>query len=540
MKKLISGFLLLAAAGCGGGEDAAVIYTGPVFLTGDPGTPVAAAVGVDASGRITRLYAEVPDAAPGRLRKLPGRLALPGLHDAHLHLIGIGALAEQIDLGGSRSAAEARERVAAYAAAHPELPVLQGRGWDQNLFPGREFPGWRDLEGVDVRPICLRRVDGHAAWVNRAMLDLAGIDAGTPDPEGGRILRDSAGEATGLLVDNAVDLALDRLPEPTEADRERRLLSGMTACAADGLVAVHDMGLTAADVRILGRLDAENRLPVRVFGYLEGSEEGILDLMDYRSPGDRFEVAGVKFYADGALGSRGAALLADYSDEPGSRGLLIQPPEELAEMVGRVIAMGGAVAVHAIGDHGNRAVLEALEKAGAGSARNRIEHSQIVAPEDFARFAAVGAIASMQPTHCTSDMGWAPDRLGADRLAGAYAWRTMLDLGVPLAFGSDAPVEPQDPLAGIHAAITRQDRDGRPEGGWLPGQRLTEAEAVAAFTSGAAYAVGREADLGALTPGRFFDATLLDGDPRGEAAEWLRARPAGTVVGGVPRVAAGE
>ena len=543
MKKVLSGFLLMAAAGCvaggcaGGGDDDVVVYAGPVFITGDPAQPTAAAISVDRTGRIIGVHAEVPSTDQVDLRVLPGVLALPGLHDAHLHLAGIGRLFEEIDLGGSLTAAEARGRVADFAAAHPEIAVLQGRGWDQNLFPGRSYPTWKDLDEIGGRPVYLRRIDGHSAWVNRPMLALAGIDAGTPDPDGGRILHDDDGEPTGILIDNAVDLVLDVLPDPSAADRERWLIAGAEACAESGLVAAHDMGLTAVDVATLSRLDAAGRLPLRVFGYLEGSEPGILGLLDHVSPGDRFEIAGVKFYSDGALGSRGAALIEEYSDEKGTSGLLILEPEELAALVRDVHERGGRTATHAIGDLGNRVALAAVVAAGESSAtrRHRIEHAQIIHPDDFDVFVASGAVASMQPTHCTSDMGWAGSRLGEDRLVGAYAWRTMLDRGIPLAFGSDAPIESQDPLAGIHAAVTRQDASGSPQGGWRPEQKLTTDEAIAAFTAGAAYAVGRDEDLGALTVGRFFDATLLDGDPRGKASQWLDVKPLGTVVGGVLR-----
>ena len=331
MKKVLSGFLLMAAAGCAAagcaGDDGVVVYTGPVFVTGDPAQPIAAAVSVDRAGKIVGVHAEVPAAGEVDLRVLPGVLALPGLHDAHLHLAGIGRLFEEIDLGGAVTVDEARGRVADFAAAHPGIAVLQGRGWDQNRFPGRRYPTWKDLDEIGERPVYLRRIDGHAAWVNRPMLALAGIDAGTPDPDGGRILHDEDGEPTGILIDNAVDLVLDILPEPSAADRERWLLAGAEACAEAGLVAAHDMGLTGVDVAALSRLDAAGELPLRVFGYLEGSEPGILDLLDHVSPGDRFEIAGVKFYADGALGSRGATGSSTPRSSIPTISTSLSPPE---------------------------------------------------------------------------------------------------------------------------------------------------------------------------------------------------------------------
>ncbi len=543
MKRFCSGLLLLAAAagGCGGGDET-VVLTGPVFLTGDPELPEAAALSVDAGGRILAVHAEAPPAGADRVVVLPGVIALPGLHDAHLHLLGVGRRCETVDLLGVASPEEARERVAAFAAAHPEAAVIEGRGWDQNLFSDSRFPSWRDLDGAAERPVHLRRVDGHASWVNRALLDLAGLDAATPDPEGGRLLRDADGVPSGILVDNAADLLDAHLPQPTDADRERWLIQGMAACADAGLTAVSDMGLTAVDVAILLRLDAAGRLPLRVFGYLEGSEPGILDRLDTPPTGKRFVVQGVKHYADGALGSRGAALLADYADDPGNRGLLIHPSAELQALAAEVDARGGQLAVHAIGDRAVREVLDAfaaLPEGATAARRPRVEHAQNIDPTDMLRLESLGAVASMQPTHCTSDMGWVEDRLGPDRLVGAYAWRTLSDLGVPLAFGSDAPVESENPLPGIWAAISRRDTRGEPPRGWRPQECLGWDAALAAFTSGAAWAVGREDDLGRLAPGYRCDLSLLDRDPRRLAAaedpDLTAIRAVGTVVDGTLR-----
>ncbi len=513
---------------------AVTIYTGPVIVTGDPDLPEAVAIAVDHTGRIVETYGEVPRDTPWPVRRLPGRLALPGLVDAHLHVSGIGRLREQVVLNGCRSAAEAAARVREFAAANPDLPVIRGRGWDQSLFPGQAFPTAADLADVADRPVVLRRVDGHAAWVNAAALAAAGITAATPDPEGGRIVRDAHGEPTGILVDNALDLLAPVLPAPTFADRKRWLLAGLAACADAGLTAVHDMGETPETADAAQELADQGRLPIRLFVYLEGSDPGTLAALGRYHDTDRFSVVGVKYYADGALGSRGAALLADYSDDPGNRGLLVTDPDTLAARIAAVHRRGFQVAVHAIGDRANRLVLDAIAAAQDGdtSRRHRVEHAQVVAPDDFPRFRQLGVVASMQPTHATSDMRWAERRLGSDRIPGAYAWRTLLDLGVPLAFGSDAPVEDHAPLPGIYAAVTRQDKSGWPPGGWFPQQRLTDGEAIAAFTSGAAYAVHREAELGRLRRGCLFDVTLLDRDPRGHAGQWLAARVVGVVVGG--------
>jgi len=513
------------------------LLTGPVFWTGNPDQPEAEALAVDQDGRIVEVYNVKPRGMPWPTIVLPGELALPGLHDAHLHVSGVGRLAEEVRLEGSASVPEVMRRVQAWTAGHPEAQVVRGRGWDQTRWPGGAYPAATDLDGLDPRPMVLRRVDGHAAWVNHAMLALAGIDAKTPDPDGGRILRDASGAPTGILIDNAVDLLDPVLPEPTDAERERWLLAGLNALADAGLAAVHDMGQAPATANIAQRLAREGRLPIRLFVYLEGSHPGSMEVLNLYDATDRFTVMGMKFYADGALGSRGAALLEDYADEPGRRGLFVTAPQELARQVANVQRRGFQCAIHAIGDAGVRASLDAVQAAGAtgrGGRRHRIEHAQVIHPGDMGRFATLGVIASMQPTHATSDMAWAEARLGPDRVRGAYAWRTLLDMGVPLAFGSDAPVEHWNPLAGLHAAITRQDADGRPDGGWYPEQRLTWEEAVAAFTTGAAVAVDRGNDLGVLRPGMLCDLTVLDTDPRriADPRAWLEARPTALLVGG--------
>ena len=512
------------------------IYTGPVFWTGDPTTPAAAAGAGARAGRVLELYGETPDDTPWPVITLPGELALPGLHDAHLHVMGIGKLREQAVLNEAASATEAAALAQRWAETHPEAQIIRGRGWDQSRWPGGAFPTWRDLEGVTDRPVYLRRVDGHAAWCNRAMLDLAGIDAGTPDPAGGRILRDKRGQPTGVLVDNAEDLLDPVLPDPTAAERERRLLAGLHACADAGLVAVHDMGESPETADVAQRLADEGRLPIRLFVYLEGTKDESMGALRRYEATDMFRVMGMKYYTDGALGSRGALLLDDYSDEPGHRGLAVTAADELTAKVDEVHRRGFQCAIHAIGDGGNRMALDAIEFAQRDEAppwrRHRVEHAQVVALEDFARFLSLGAVASMQPTHCTSDMRWAEDRIGPERAKGAYAWRTFLDLGVPLPFGSDAPVESWDPLPGLYAAVTRQDSHGRPAGGWYPEQRLTWDEAVRAFTADAAFAVGQEAELGRLSVGHFFDCTVLAADPRRDARVWLSTHVAAVFVAG--------
>jgi predicted amidohydrolase YtcJ len=519
-------------------------YIGPRFLTGDPSIPEARTVIADETGRVRQLLATPPPGGAYRVVELPGALAVPGLHDAHIHLQALGRTREQVNLLGARSPAEAKERIRAWAERHQDARAIAGRGWDQSLFPRGDWPTWRDLEGatgpVD-RPILVERVDGHAAWANKRMLEIAGIGRETADPPGGKVLRDEKGDPSGVLIDGAVELAAAKLPPPAPIDVERWLLAGMNACAAAGLVAAHDMGMSVAEAEVLLRLDAGKKLPLRVYVYLDGADPAAYDALRTRRPGDRLRLVGVKLFADGAMGSRGAALLEDYADDPGNRGLLLTQPETLAERIARVHQRGFAAAVHAIGDRANRLVLEALKSSPPPpGVRDRIEHAQLVHGEDFGRFAVQGVVASMQPTHATSDMHWVEARVGPRRVLGAYAWRTVLRAGAHLAFGSDAPVEDERPQLGIHAAITRQDAGGDPPGGFHPEQRLTQSEALAAFAAGAAWAVGLEREQGALTPGMSFDVSLFSEDAaaktdQGDARAWLETTPVGTVIGGALR-----
>ena len=472
---------------------------------------------------------------------LRGATVLPGLTDAHLHVESLGASLEQLDLAGVPSLAEARQRARHAAAQLPAGAWLLGRGWDQNDWPERRFPAASDLD-VGEHPAFLERVDGHAAWVDARALALAGIDERTPDPPGGRILRDAGGRPTGVLVDAAVGLVQARIPPPDEATRLRRLQRGLEACARLGLTEVHDAGVDLAGVALYKRLLAQGRLPVRVYVMLSAGDflaRGAQLVPEVGLGDGRLTVRAVKAYADGALGSRGALLLQPYSDEPGQRGLPASEAGDFARLLDLALARGFQVATHAIGDAANRLVLDAYARAFAqggvdGAARRfRVEHAQIVAAEDAPRFRQLGVIPSVQPTHCTSDMPWAGERLGPARLAGAYRWRSFLDLGLPLPGGSDAPVESADPRLGLYAAVTRQDRAGQPAGGWQPQERVTPAEALAMFTRHAAFAAFEEQERGRLAPGLRADLTVLDRDPlSAPAAALLEARVLYTVVDG--------
>lgn len=519
--------------------DVLTAYVGPRFLTGEAFVPEARTVLADETGRVRALLRGPPP--PGRypVVKLPGALAVAGLHDAHVHITGIGQARDHVQLLGTATPAEVKARVTAWAKAHPDAAAVRGAGWDQSRFPGAAWPTWRDLEGATDKPVFLTRVDGHAGLANKALLMRAGITRDTVDPPGGRIERDATGEPTGVLIDNAMHIADKQLPGPTDADILRWLDVGLRACADAGLVAVHDMGMSVTVARALVTLDDAGALPLKVFVYLDGNDDASYTFLGTRPPSARLAFVGVKLYADGAMGSRGAALLEDYSDAAGNRGLLLTAPAELERRVAQVHTLGFAAAVHAIGDRGNRVVLDAFEKSPApAGVRDRVEHAQLIAPEDFARFGRLGIVASMQPTHATSDMRWAEARVGAERVKGAYAWRTLLENGVMLAFGSDAPVEDERPAWGLYAAVTRQNHDGTPPEGFLPAQRVSLSQALAGFSAGAAWAVGAERHMGALTPGMAFDVTLFEDDVAAAATRALvDARIAGTLVDGTLRKA---
>ena len=457
---------------------------------------------------------------------LAGSFVFPGWSDAHGHLEGLGQALEGADLRAASDAAEAAWRMAAKAAALPPGVWAQGRGWDQNPWPGSAFPDARELDRVlPDRPAVASRVDGHAIWVNSAALKVAGVTAATPDPVGGRILRRPDGSPSGILIDNAMALVERARPAASAADTERWLLAAMRACARVGLTEVQDAsGYGPRELAVLERLALRGELPIRVYATVSPEpklfQESIRRGARIGSGADLLTVRAVKGYADGALGSRGAALLADYSDEPGWRGLPVMAPERLDALALEARKNGWQLWIHAIGDRGNRVALDAFRKAvlavpeaPAGGTRPRIEHAQVVAVEDLPRFAFEGVIASMQPTHATSDMPWAEKRVGPDRIGGAYAWKTLLKAGAKLAGGSDFPVESEDPRLGFYAAVTRQDLEGRPQGGWRPSERLSRSEALALFTTGAAWAAFEEARRGRIAPGFDADLTVFGADP---------------------------
>jgi hypothetical protein len=526
-------------------EPRVVVYQNARIVTNVATQPRAEAVAV-AGGRILWVGSReaIPDslAAGAAHRDLGGMVLLPGLADAHLHVEGLGLAQEEIDLVGTRSFEEVLQRVAEAASRTPKGEWILGRGWDQNDWPEKRMPTHERLSAITPdHPVFLRRVDGHAALVNLRAMRIAGLDRTTPDPEGGQILRDAQGDPTGVLVDAATEIVRRHIPRPSRSIRRRRIEKGLRACLEAGLTMVHVAGADGVATDIFQELRAQGRLPIRVYLMLDGSDEELLRTWLARGPlldpEDRLIIRAVKLYADGALGSRGAALLAPYADRPETRGLLVMEPVRLAGLMRRVHAAGFQCCVHAIGDRANRIVLDILEEILQArprpDARHRIEHAQILSPQDIPRFAELGVVASMQFTHATSDMPWARDRLGPERLEGAYAWRSLLETGAVLAEGSDAPVESPNAFLGLYAGITRQDTTGAPPGVWLPEQRLTPREALEAATVGAARAAFLEDRLGRIAPGYWADFTLTDTDPLEDPPErLLRARVLGVCVAG--------
>ena len=531
---------------------AVAVLTAARIHTQDRATPVATAIAWNEDGRLVAVgkAAELRRRFP-KARHIDAGTAtvVPGLIDAHAHLMGLGQALMLADLSGARSIEEVVERLRAFARTAPADAWIQGWGWDQNRWPGQQFPTAADLDAAfPDRPVWLVRIDGHAGWGNSAALRAAEAAAdaralsGDWQPDGGRIVREG-GQASGVFIDAAMRLVEKAIPAPTEAYRELALQRALEAAVRNGLTGVHDMGVSREDLALMRRFADAGRLPLRIDAYADGNRDALADLCAhgrYRHPGGRLQMEGVKLYIDGALGSRGAALLADYSDDPGNRGLLVTDPAAYAIAVYKARDCGVQVASHAIGDRGNRLVLDTYAQALAGStaqpdSRWRVEHAQVVAAEDIPRFAQLRLVASMQPTHATSDMPWAGDRLGPARLEGAYAWRRFLDLGVPLALGSDFPVEQVDPRLGLFAAVNRTDRDGHPPGGWLPGQKLTAAEALRGFTATAAWAGHDEGEVGRLAPGLRADFVVLDRDPLAiPAAELADLKIQATWVDGQP------
>ena len=512
------------------------------------------AVLIDQAGKVTRLIPpgeEPPKLSRRELKKnagkplydwridMGGRTLLPGFIDAHGHVMGLGFGALSLDLSGARSLNEAKAMVAAYVRANPDRKWITGRGWNQEAWGLGRFPTAADLD--DVAPghaVWLERADGHAGWANSMAMREAGVTPATAAPAGGRI--EKAGNApAGVFVDAAMQLVERAVPQPLPKERDAAFLEAQQKLLANGITAVADMGTTIDDWLSYRRMADIGALRVRIMSYAAGVETA--SRIGGKGPtpwlyGDRLRMGGVKIYLDGALGSRGAVLKAPYADAPNEKGLSFLTDTQLQNQMSRAAMDNFQLAVHAIGDKANAQVLDAIQVLSEtynGDRRWRIEHAQVVDPADLKSFGKFGTIASMQPTHQTGDRTMAEARLGPARLAGAYAWKSVLDNGGKLAFGSDFPVEKPDAWAGWAAAFTRQDANGQPPGGWRPEEAVTREQAWWAFTGGAAYAGFAEQKFGNLAPGQKADFIIVDRDPLAADPMALRAvRVEQTWIGG--------
>ncbi|TFW28860.1 amidohydrolase [Massilia arenosa] len=479
---------------------------------------------IDDNGRIIAVgkAADVAAKAPGAKHvDMQGRTLIPGLIDAHGHVFGLGEMLTDLDLTTTTSLPNALQAIGNYSKANAQNPWLIGRGWNQEIWKLGRFPTAQELDGVvSDRPVWLKRVDGHAGWANTKTLQLAGIDDKTPDPVGGKIMRDANGHATGVLVDAAQELVERKLPQPTEAQARQILDKALAEMARVGLTSVHDAGIGVGQDRLYRDYADHGKLTARVYGMISGTERDF-DELAVKGPlntyaNDMYALRAVKLYADGALGSRGAALIKPYSDEPHTHGLLFRTDAQIRAAMEKAMKKGYQVNVHAIGDAGNKQILDGFAKLmpkwHTDGLRNRIEHSQIVQPQDIPRFKTLGIIPSMQPTHATSDMNMAETRVGHERIKGAYAWRSFLHQGSKIACGSDFPVESPNPFYGLHAAVTREDHENKPVAGWYPNQAMSLKEAFRCFTLNGAYAAHQEKVLGSLEPGKWADFIVIDRD----------------------------
>ena len=516
--------LLLPRAATAQPRPAELILTNTRIYTVDDARPVAEAMAVG-GGRVlftgSSRGAMALKGPSTRVIDLAGRTVIPGMVDAHAHLFGLGMALRNVDLVGTTSYDEVIARVARRAKELPTGAWIIGRGWDQNDWGDTRFPTHEALSrAVPNHPVLLERVDGHASLANARAMQLAGVTAQSRDPEGGRLERSATGDPTGVFVDNAQDLVGTKVPPPTRDESRQAILAAIKEANRWGLTGIHDAGEPRAAIELYEELAKAGQYELRNYVMIADDSAALAYYLPRGPRSALYDghlwVRSIKLYADGALGSRGAALLEPYSDDPKNSGLLVSPPEHLRAVAVRALRSGFQVNTHAIGDRGNRVVLDAYEAAlrevPTADHRFRIEHAQILNYADIPRFAQLDVIPSMQAVHQTSDMYWAGNRLGSGRLLGAYAWRSLLATGVVIPNGSDFPVEAVNPLLSFHSAISRQDEHDWPPGGWYPEQRMTREEALKSMTLWPAYAAFQEKEMGSLTAGKYADFVVLDRD----------------------------
>ncbi len=539
---LCSTSLALAAACLPSGPKADFVLRDGKIITLSAERSVAEALAVT-GGRITAVgtTAEINNfvGQETRVLDLDGALAVPGFIDSHAHFIDLGFAELQLDLVGTRSASEIARKLKDVAAAlpaptasgeedeaeeddeEPEVVWIRGHGWDQNDWKEKEFPTAAILDRVaPERPVYLTRIDMHVGWVNSKAMELAGVDRETPDPEGGEIIRDEEGNPTGIFIDLAKDLITNSIPDRSDEDRRKAFQAAQDAALRAGITSVHDARVGARDIELYRDAMTRGDLKLRLYVMLDGSDPDLLERFFSHKPETSpwLTIRSVKLVADGALGSRGAALLEPYADRPDWRGLTILSEEDIYNIADRALSAGYQLNVHAIGDRANREVLNAFQRAFDDNAtvddpRFRVEHAQILDELDIRRFAQLGVIASMQGVHATSDMPWVADRIGEERSAeGAYVWQKLLLSGAKIANGTDAPVENISVLECLYASITRQDKQGKPEEGWFPDQRMSREQALRSYTLDAAYAAFQDQDKGSLEAGKLADITVLSKD----------------------------
>ena len=471
--------------------------------------------------KIDKIYSseeQLPNAKNITVIDGKGKTLIPGLIDSHGHILSYGLSLLQADLVNTTSAQDAVNKTLDYAKNNTQLTWIQGRGWNQTQWPSNAFPTAASLDKYfPDQPVWLARVDGHAGWANSKAMALAGITKDTLSPDGGEIIKDKNGMPTGVFIDNAMDLINQSIAPLTVQEQKQVLVKAMDSLASFGLTSVHDAGIDTDNLNAFKALSQENAMSIRVNAMLylpSANWQQTLANGQYRSKDDMFTFNSVKIQADGALGSRGAALIEDYSDHAGHKGLLLNTPKAFENLVDTSMRLGFQVNSHAIGDNANKLVLDTYEKyikaTKTKDLRHRVEHAQVLRIEDIPRFSELDVIAAMQATHATSDKNMAQERLGPTRILGAYAWRKLLNANAIIAAGSDFPVESPNPFFGLHASITRQDHSNSPQGGWFADEKMTPLEAFRSFTIDAAYSGHQENIIGSLAKGKKADFILLD------------------------------